>query len=76
MEIILLNTPEGEVSCTSIVDAEKKSIGCTENVRVKCTNEEEVILFDFDPNKVGFSTALCRTRAQIVERKKEFLEAV
>lgn len=24
MEIILLNTPEGEVSCTSIVDAEKK----------------------------------------------------
>jgi len=76
MEIILLNTPDGEVSCASIVDAERKAIMCTENLRVKYTNEEGVILFDFDPNKVGFSTALYNTRETIVERKKDYLESL
>lgn len=73
MDIILLNTPQGEVRCYSINDAEIKSMLCTDNVRVKITNSEGVILFDFNPNKENFIGALNYARARMNEQRNSFL---
>lgn len=70
MNIVLLNTPTGKVPCTSISEAEIKSVMCTENLRVKISNPEGDLFFDFDPNTEGFAMALARIRERMVEQKK------
>lgn len=69
MNITLLNTPQGEVNCCSINDAEIESMMCTENVQVKITSDEGVILFNFNPNKEGFAKALTIIREKILSLK-------
>jgi len=71
MNITLLNTPNGEVLCTSINDAEIESSMCIEHVRVKIANDGDTIFFDFNPNKIGFTEALTKTRNEIEKRKSE-----
>lgn len=70
MKIILLNTPNGEVPCNSIRDAEIKSMECTENIKVKVINEGNTIYFDFDPQYQGFEESLIKTREKIVHHEK------
>ncbi len=72
MDIVLLNTPTGKVPCASICEAEIKSVMCTENLRVKISNPEGDLFFDFDPNTEGFAMALARTRENMVEQKKSY----
>jgi len=69
MDITLLNTPEGEINCCSINDAEIKSMMCTEDVQVKIMSDGDMTLFNFDPKKEGFAQALNKTRTKILGHK-------
>lgn len=70
VEITLTSSSLGEITCSSIEDAEIATASCLSSVTVLWKEQSEKIQFVFDPTRKGFMEALQDTKA-IIQNKRE-----